>query len=195
MSRRSDELAGLSHVRRILDAYLERVDEDALHWKAFPDAVPIAETVLHIAGFEYLTIAALARGTEQNPDLDLWRRVSGGFARSAGFAASTDVDRSELVDTLGAVREETLRHLSRSDADLSVAGLGEAVTVLSRELEASGPPGNYAEVRRGYASSLADDGPPEGDGKVSLVRLLELHECYHRGQITLQGYLFRRHRH
>jgi hypothetical protein len=47
-------------------------------------------------------------------------------------------------------------------------------------------------VATGLGNSFSDDGAMNDSGETDLIHLLQLHETYHRGQITLLSYVYAR---
>jgi hypothetical protein len=67
-----------------------------------------------------------------------------------------------------------------------------ALAALLRDNDPEPDAERYEKLAAGLCGSVNDDGAENERGKTDLVNLLQLHETYHRGHITLQKYLYAR---
>jgi hypothetical protein len=188
----SPAIGGLDRVRGVTLRHLRPLSQDAIDWLPLPDAKSIAELALHIAGFEYLAVAAVRRAQHLTWRSDVWPGLAGGFAREAGFEPVCGLSCRSLVERLDQVRVLTLEHLAEPSAAAWVDDLAGAARGLLAELSTYGPPADYAKLTEGHARSLVAEGPTDAAGRTDLIALLTHHETYHRGHVTYVAYLHSR---
>jgi len=193
------ECSDLKHVREILTRHTANLSIDELDWLATPKSKSIGETLLHISGFEFLIICAIKLGKSQTFDTTLWHDLKPGFAREAGFEAPRNSEKETYSNLLELVREDTFVFL-RAHGPL-VSRKDVRISALCRMLHASSPTetsdtsslelGTYDRLCSSVENSFLDDAGPASAATFDLNKLLNLHETYHRGQITLLRYLYR----
>lgn len=188
----ADELAAsLAHNRATLIRALKGLDTAALDYQAFPDSKTIGEILLHVAGFEYLIVlcARLTRG--ETVGTDHWPELKPGFAREAGFDAPRRFDIERYVELAERIRALTVAYFRAGRqnhiVDVGSFDIGRLVDVL-RARDPDEDADRYVRLRKGLETSFHDDGAPDADNRVDLAVLIQLHETYHRGQITLAKY-------
>lgn len=184
-------LAALAHCRSVLARVTAGLTIEDLDHRHFPDAKSNGEILLHIAGFEFLTIAVAEQARGETPDLALWLRLKPGFAREAGFVPPQCRSLDEYFQSLDSVRQRTLRFLERGEDVQRIAAASFSIrqaTEALAETDGAEDPDHYRRLAAGVSTSFADDGAVGTDGMVDLPALLTLHETYHRGQITLNKY-------
>ncbi len=194
-----EECSDLKHVRDILKRHTANLSIDELDWLATPKSKSIGETLLHISGFEFLIICAIKLGKSQKFDTTLWHDLKPGFAREAGFEAPRNSVQETYSNLLELVREDTVDFL-RAHGPL-VSKKEVQLSELCRMLHASSPTetgdnsssdlGTYERLCGSVKNSFLDDAGPQSAATFDLITLLNLHETYHRGQITLLRYLYR----
>ena len=69
-----------------------------------------------------------------------------------------------------------------------------ALIDLLREGDPEAQATHYQKIAAGVGTTFSDDGAEDDKGETDLVNLLQLHETYHRGHITMQKYLYARRR-
>src|SRR3954464_39537 len=97
----------LEDTRSQLIANLARVPGKATDWEVVPGAITIGESLLHIAAVEFLFATALTSDADGPIRPELWRQVSGGFARELGIAPPRGRPVSAYLARLAEVREMT----------------------------------------------------------------------------------------
>jgi len=185
----------LEHCRSVLLSVLGEPETAQLDFLLLPDSKSAGETVLHIAGFEYLLISLACLHNGQEPDHELWRPLRSGFAREGGFAAPRGLPFAHYRDLLAQVRARTVRYLGEAPGRRKVRKERLLVKALASRLcanDATGDAAAYDKLTAGAGRSIRDDGAVDEHGEVDLVNLLALHETYHRGQITLLKYIYSR---
>ena len=186
-----DGLANLNHCRAVLMRVTAGLTVEDLDHRHFPDSKSNGEILLHIAGFEFLMVAAARWHRGERPDTALWPALKPGFAREAGFAPPRQIGLGEYRSLLDAVRERTALFLASGNDAATIDAAGFPIDRLAHalaEADSGEDPACYRRLAAGVSSSFADDGAPDPAGMVDLPSVLALHETYHRGQITLNKY-------
>jgi hypothetical protein len=188
-------VAELQHCRLVLLRVLNDISNEQLDFQIFPDSQSIGELLLHIGGFEFLIIFGAGLLTGSVPDHQLWQSVKPGFARQIGCPPPRGRSLKQYLDTLVEVRDNTLRHFDESPERRVISKatfpFGRLVARL-REDDPDQDVEHYEKLSVGIRKSFSDDGAENERGEVDLVNLLQLHEAYHRGHITMQKYLYAR---
>jgi hypothetical protein len=188
-------VAELEHGRAVLLRVTRSLGVEQLDYLLFPDSKSIGEMMLHVAAFEFLMVSGANFQNGEKPDHNLWLSLKPGFAREAGFDPPSGYALSHYADLLGRVREITNRYFGVSTERRMVARDDFPIRPLAVALGAGDPGGDagaYDRLAAGVGTSIVDDGPKATDGRTDLVALLQLHESYHRGQITFQKYVYSR---
>lgn len=185
-------IAGLMHCRSVLVRVTAGLGVAELDYRAFPDAKSNGEILLHIAGFEFLVLAAARVARRERIDPEPWAQLKSGFAREAGFTPPTGRELNAYLGHLDQVRQGTVAYLmgdsTRRDLEAErFAILGVAQELSATDGEADGS--CYERLARAVSSSFGDDGAVDSRGMVDIPALLQLHETYHRGQLTLNKYI------
>jgi hypothetical protein len=186
-----DSLARLNYCRTVLVRVTAGLTVEDLDHCAFPDSKSNGEILLHIAGFEFLTVAAAQWLRGNRPDSTLWSILKSGFAREAGFAPPREVGLIEYRQLLDTVRERTALLFGADDGTTTIDAAAFPIHQLAHELaemDVGEDRERYRRLAASVTTSFADDGVPDAAGMVDLASLLALHETYHRGQITLNKY-------
>lgn len=185
-------IAGLTHGRSVLIRVTAGLGVEELDYRAFPDAKSNGEILLHIAGFEFLVLAAARFARREPIDPEPWAQLKSGFAREAGFAPPTGRALSAYLRHLDQVRQETVAYLmddsTRRELEaerFAILGVAQGLSATDRESDRS----CYERLARGVSTSFSDDGAVDSRGMVDIPALLLLHETYHRGQLTLNKYI------
>lgn len=192
MTRPAHCIADLAHCRAVLIRVTAGLQVDDLDYRQFADAKSSGEILLHIAGFEFLAIAAAYPAGRDSVDPSLWTRLKSGFAREAGFSPPRTHTLDECLGLLDVVRQRTTSVLTRADATRRARLDGHKLEQVTRSLSASDAgedPDRYRRLGAAVLSSVTDDGAPDEEGQVDVPAVLALHETYHRGQITLNKYI------
>ena len=187
-----EKTAGLAHCRAVLLRVIDKLEIDDLDYLIFPDSKSIGEVILHVVGFEYLIVSSAKFSVGQAPNYDVWRKLKPGFAREAGFEPPRRRTLDDYIGLLSDIREETLGFLSRDPNNCFINAEKSAVKQLASMLRTKYPEDDETQYRRleaGVGTSLRDDGVVNSENCVDIFRLLQLHETYHRGQITFQKYV------
>jgi len=185
-------IADLTHCRSVLVRVMAGAGVEELDYRAFPDAKSNGEILLHIAGFEFLVLAAARLARAERIDPETWTRLKSGFAREAGFTPPTGRELSTYLGHLDQVRQDTVAYLMGDSTrrDLEVERF--AISRVAQELSATDREADrncYERLARGVSTSFSDDGAVDSRGMVDIPALLLLHETYHRGQLTLNKYI------
>lgn len=187
-----EKFASVAHCRSVMLRVIDGLQVDDLDYLIFPDSKSIGEIILHVVGFEYLTVSSAKFSIGYVPDYDVWSKLKPGFAREAGFEPPRGRSLDNYVDLLGEIREETSAFLNRDPNNCFIDAEKFAVRQLTAALHAKCPEDNETQYRRleaGVATSFKDDGVVNSENCVDIFSLLQLHETYHRGQITFQKYV------
>jgi len=185
-------MANLSHCRAVLLRVTAGLGVAELDYRAFPDSKSNGEILLHIAGFEFLTIASALCARGGHLDTSPWPALKGGFAREAGFAPPEGRSLQDYVACLAAIRQATAAFLADDRQAGAVRAAEFPITALADNLSAVHGAGDdecYGRLAPAVMSSFNDDGAVDARGMVDLSTVLLLHESYHRGQITLNKYI------
>ncbi len=194
-----EECSGLKHVREILDRHTDNLSIGEIDWLVTPKSKSIGETLLHISGFEFLIVCAIKMGKSQTFDAALWHDLMPGFAREAGFEAPRNSVPNVYSNLLELVRKDTVDFLrcngplvSKKEVQISaLCAMLQASSRAKKDNGYSSKSGNYDRLCRAVENSFLDDAGPASAETFDLISLLNLHETYHRGQITLLRYLYR----
>lgn len=81
--------------------------------------------------------------------------------------------------------------LDQRSSDGSEEVIRDLVALLD-EADPEAGAGQYDKLAAGVDTSFRDDGAENERGETDLVDLIQLHETYHRGQITFQKYVYAR---
>lgn len=192
MTRLAHAIAELAHCRAVLIRVTAGLRVEDLDYRQFADSKSNGEILLHIAGFEFLTIATAQPTDEARLDASLWARLKPGFAREAGFAPPQAHTLDDYLGMLDVVRQRTIAVMTRGDYARRAALDAGAIESVARRLSASDRdegPDHYRRLAAGVLTSVTDDGALDAEGLVDVPALLALHETYHRGQITLNKYI------
>jgi hypothetical protein len=186
-----DEIASLTHCRTVLLRVIDGLKIEDLDYLIFPDSKSVGEIILHVAGFEYLVVGCAKFALGERPDHETWGRLRPGFAREGGFEPPRGHPLDDYTDLLAEVREETLGFLTRNENNRFVGADKLNMETFAAALSARYPEDDQTRYRRlaaGVTTSFRDDGAIDAMNRVDLFGLLQLHETYHRGQITYQKY-------
>jgi hypothetical protein len=192
---REPGVAELEYCRSVLLRAVKDLCTKQLDFLIFPDSKSIGEILLHIAGFEFLMISVSAFKHGRNPDYDLWRILKPGFSREAGFLPPREYTLKHYLDVLSEVRGWTIRHFSQDLEHRMASKEGFPISELTGILgdnDTDDDQHSYDRLSSGVGTSFEDDGAENEVGKIDITSLLRLHETYHRGQITLQKYVYSR---
>lgn len=178
----------LEHCRSVLLRVLEGVSNEQLDFQIFPDSKSIGELLLHIAGFEFLIISGLRLQAVHHP---LWHKLKPGFSREAGVPPPKGRSLDDYLEALAEVRENTICYFGEVAERRMIPARFQigALAALLRDNDPESDIKQYDRLAAGLGNSVRDDGAENQRGETDLVNLLQLHETYHRGQITLQKYL------
>ncbi|MEM1199480.1 MAG: hypothetical protein AAGI06_09245 [Pseudomonadota bacterium] len=195
MTRQTEALSGLHHNRSILLRVIQKLDLEALDFLLFPETKSIGELLMHVAGFEYAMVFSLKAGQGQEIDFDLWEELKPGFSREAGFSGPSGFELDIYTQILAKMRARTVDLIEANPAgavfDRDQFEISTLMSLLAKK-DGAGRPEAYEKLGAGIGTSFVDDGVITQDGTVNLAELLQLHETYHRGQITFQTYLMSR---
>ncbi|MBA3995088.1 MAG: hypothetical protein C0469_16340 [Cyanobacteria bacterium DS2.3.42] len=186
-------------MREILDRHTANLSIGEIDWLVTPKSKSIGETLLHISGFEYLIVCAIKLGKSQTFDAALWHDLKPGFAREAGFEAPRNSVPNVYSNLLELVRKDTVDFLrshgplvSKEEVQLSaLCAMLQASSQTEKGDGSSLESDPYDRLFRAVENSFLDDAGPKSAATFDLISLLNLHETYHRGQITLLRYLYR----
>jgi len=182
----------LEHCRSVLLRVLAGTCNEQLDFQIFHDSKSIGELLLHIAGFEFLIIlgARLLTGDTAHHH-HLWHKLKPGFSREAGFLPPKGRSLDDYLEALAEVREHTIRYFGGMAERRMIPARFQigALAALLRDNDPESDIKQYDRLVAGLGNSVRDDGAENQRGETDLVNLLQLHETYHRGQITLQKYL------
>jgi hypothetical protein len=181
----------LEHCRSVLLRVLEGVSNEQLDFQIFPDSKSIGELLLHVAGFEFLIISGLRLQDGHTVHHHLWHKLKPGFSREAGFPPPKGRSLDDYLEALAEVREHTIRYFGGMAERRMIPARFQigAFVALLRDNDPESDIKQYDRIVAGLGNSVRDDGAENQRGETDLVNLLQLHETYHRGQITLQKYL------
>jgi len=191
----SSSASKLEHCRAVLLRVVNGLSNEQLDFLLFPDSKSLGETLLHIAGFEFLMIAGAGYQASGTPDHRLWQRLKPGFSREAGFPPPRATQLDDYVDLLAEVHESAIRYFTVHEDPCLVAKPTFPIVELTARLRDNDPAANskqYKDLAACVGASFKDDGAENERGETDLASLLLLHETYHRGQITLLKYLYAR---
>jgi hypothetical protein len=184
----------LEHCRSVLLRVLKGMSNEQLDFQIFPDTQSIGELLLHVAGFEFLIISGACLLVGHTPDHHLWYKLKPGFSRQTGFPPLKGRSLDDYIEALAEVRKHTNRYFGENAERRVVAKTFpiSALAVLLRDNDPEPDIEHYDNIAAGACRSFIDDGAENERGETDLVNLLQLHETYHRGHITLQKYLYER---
>ncbi len=187
-----EKIASLTHCRSVMLRVIDGLQVDDLDYLIFTDSKSIGEIILHVAGFEYLIVSSAKFSIGQAPDYDAWGRIRPGFAREAGFEPPRRRSLDDYMGLLSAVREDTLRFLNRDPDNCFISVEELVIKQMARALFAKysdDDESQYRKLEAGVETSFRDDGVVNSENCIDIFSLLQLHETYHRGQITFQKYV------
>ena len=150
---------------------------------------------MHVAGFEFLIISGVRLLAGHTPEHHLWRKLKPGFSREAGFPRPKGRSLNDYIEALAEVRKQTMSYFGENAERRMILMTRFPIGALTALLRDNDPEPNverYEKLAAGLCSSIKDDGAENERGETDLVDLLQLHETYHRGQITFQKYLYPR---
>jgi hypothetical protein len=185
----------LSHFRHVLLRVIGGLSNEQLDFLVFPDSKSIGESLLHVAGFEFLMVSAAALVIGNEPDLGIWHKLKPGFSREVGFPAPKGYALDHYLEILAEIRERTVFYFGEQAERGLVAKATFPIVPLTMLLRHNDPEGGaqqYEKLASAAGTSVSDDGGVNKNGETDLIHLLQLHETYHRGQITLQKYIHAR---
>jgi DinB superfamily len=183
----------LEHCRSVLLRVLKGISDEELDFQIFPDSKSIGELLLHVAGFEFLMVSGAHLLAGHEAHLHLWHNLKLGFSREAGWPPPKGRSLKDYLEALAEVRGQTVRYLGANAERRMVSKTTFPIGALAGLLRDNDPEPDvehYVKIAAGVGRSFSDDGAENQKGEVDLVNLLMLHETYHRGQITLQKYLY-----
>ena len=182
------------HCRSVLLRVLKGLSNEQLDFQIFPDAKPIGELLLHVAGFEFLMVAGARFLAGSKPENDLWRKLKSGFAREAGFAPPKGYPLEFYQGILRKFKTHNSPFQQRAADGLQKGISHRRPHRPFARGRSQAQATHYQKIAAGVGTTFSDDGAEDDKGETDLVNLLQLHETYHRGQITLQKYLYARRR-
>jgi DinB superfamily len=185
----------LEHCRSVLLRVLNGVSKEQLDFQVFPDSKSIGELLLHVAGFEFLIVSGARLPAGHTPHHRLWHKLKLGFSREAGLPPPKGRSLDDYMEALAEVREHTICYFGENAERRMIAKTRFPIGALAALLRDNDPEPDiehYDKIATGVGSSISDDGAENQRGETDLVNILTLHETYHRGQITLQKYLYAR---
>lgn len=185
----------LEHSRGVLLSAIRDLSNKKLDFLLFPDSKSIGEILLHVAGFEFLMISAGSLLTRGEPDFGIWQKLKPGFSREGGFPAPTGYALDHYLAALAEIRERCVSYFGEQAERRLVAKATFPIVPLAMLLRDNDPDAEaqqYEKLATAVGTSFSDDGAVSQRGETDLVHLLQLHETYHRGQITLQKYIYAR---
>jgi hypothetical protein len=100
----------LEHGRHVLLRVIRGLSKERLDFLLFPDTKSIGETLLHVAGFEFLMFSAATLVIGNEPDLSIWHKLRPGFSREGGFAAPKGYALDHYLEILADIRERTVSY-------------------------------------------------------------------------------------
>ena len=195
MAMLETNVSGLKHSRSVLLRVIEGLSDEQLDFLVFPDSKSVGEILLHIAGFEFLMISAAGLAIGNEPDFSMWHKLKSGFSREARFTAPRGYGLDHYLEILAEVRERTFSYFGAQTQRRLVAKSTFPLVPLARLLWSNDPEAGaqgYEKLATGLGSSFSDDGAMNNAGETDLIDLLQLHETYHRGHITLLKYIYAR---
>jgi DinB superfamily len=185
----------LEHCRAVLLRMIKDLSREQLDFQVLPDSKSIGEILLHVAGFEFAIVSGNRLLAGHTPEHHLWRKLKSGFSREAGFPPPKGRSLNDYIDALAEVRKQTISYFGENAERRMVLMTRFPIGALTALLRDNDPEPNverYEKLAAGLCSSIKDDGAENERGETDLVDLLQLHETYHRGQITFQKYLYPR---
>ena len=185
----------LEHCRSVLLRTIKGLSRERLEFRIFPDSKSIGELLLHVAGFEFAIISGPRLLAGHTPDHRLWRKLKPGFSRETGFPPPSGRSLDDYIETLAEVRELTISYVGENAERRMLLKTRFSIAALAALLRDNDPEPDvvrYEKLAAGICASINDDGAENERGETNLVNLLQQHETYHRGQITLQKYLYAR---
>lgn len=185
----------LEHCRSVLLRRIKGLSREQLEFHIFPDSKSIGEILLHVAGFEFAIVSGTRLLAGHTPDHHLWRKLKPGFSRETGFPPPKGRSLDDYIEALAEVREHTMSYFGENAERRMVLKTRFSIGALAALLRDNDPEpdvARYEKLAAGLCSSINDDGAENEKGETNLVNLLQLHETYHRGQITLEKYLYAR---
>jgi hypothetical protein len=195
MAMLETNVSELEHGRSILLRVIRNLPTEQLDFLVFPDSKSVGETLLHVAGFEFLMVSTAGLAIGNEPDFSMWQKLKSGFSREARFAAPRGYGLDHYLEILADVRERTLSYFGEQTQRRLVAKATFPIVPLATLLWSNDPEADaqrYEKLATGLGNSFSDDGAMNNRGETDLIHLLQLHETYHRGQITLQKYIYAR---
>jgi uncharacterized damage-inducible protein DinB len=185
----------LQHSRSVLLRAIKDLSSKQLDLLLFPDSKSIGEILLHMAGFEFMIISAGSLLANEKPDLGIWQKLKPGFSREGGFQAPKGYALDHYLDALAEIRDRCISYFAEQVECRFVAKTNFPIVPLAKLLRDNDPGADaqqYEKLATAVCTSFEDDGAVSQRGETDLVRLLQLHETYHRGQITFQKYIYAR---
>lgn len=179
---RGDELFERAREQLLRD--LERVPDDVVSLTPELGTRTIAESLLHVAAFEFLVAVALAADRGRPVPVEVWEEVKPGLATEVGYDEPAGLTREDCLTRLERVRRFTRTVIGDGDTVLGDDDVRRALEAL-RERGADLGGADISVLRSRLASHF---------GRVPVGAMLMAHEEFHRGQILLQSYLFRQSR-
>jgi hypothetical protein len=184
-------LRNIEHCRSVLLRTIAEMPREQLNFQLYADSKTIGEILLHVAAFEYLMICCAQVAAAQAIDPEPWEQLMPGFAREVGFAPPIAQPLDFHINMLTAIRRSTVGFFRENEANRFVDKETFAIHEVAQRLGARYPQDDrdcYVRLGRGVGTSFRDDGAVNAENRVDLTDLLQLHETYHRGQITFQRY-------
>lgn len=188
-------LKSLQHCRAVFLRVVDGLSNDQLDFLMFPESKSIGELILHVAGFEFLMISEAGLLGGDTPDYRLWHRLKPGFSRETGFPLPRGRPLGDYIQAIAEVRGHTARYFGEKAERRMVTKtkfpIGDFATLL-RDNDPEGDAKQYDTLAAAVGTTFRDDGAENERGEVDLITLLQLHEVYHRGHITLLKYIHSR---
>ena len=166
--------------RSILLDDLSNVDRGAVDWQPTKSTDTIATSILHIAGFEYILALELHHDKGTLPDPELWSIVKHGFRRNLDLDQIKGEGIEFYTKTLNRTRKLCVDAIKSVGSD-KLQSAGEP---FSRALSMTDLTPDQQKTMMGMARAKMTPG-------VFMAMALSDHEHYHRGQITLNNFLFK----
>ena len=99
------------------------------------------------------------------------------------------------LEVLAEIRERTVSYFGEQAERRLVAKATFPIVPLAMLLRNNDPEADtqqYEKLATAVGTTFSDDGAVNKSGETDLIHLLQLHETYHRGQITFQKYIYAR---
>jgi hypothetical protein len=185
----------LEHSRGVLVRAIKGLSNKEIDFLIFPDSKSIGELLLHVAGFEFLMVSAGSLLTKGELDLSIWHKLKPGFSREGAFPAPKGYPLDHYLRVLAEIRERSVSYFGGQAERRLVTNSAFPIVPLAMLLRDNDPEADaqqYEKLATAVGTSFSDDGAVSQRGETDLVHLLQLHETYHRGQITFQKYIYAR---